>query len=337
MRDERIDMLRFIGLAMIILAHVNPPSWLFQIRNFDVPLMVLVSGVAFGLSYKGELYGAYVWKRIKRLVFPAWIFLSIYFLLMFIPAFPKDLPSVDKILGSYFLLHGIGYVWIIRIFLFVALLAPLIIRLNQKHTSNNIFFSFLFLIYMVYEMAVVLATPYLQSATGKLIESIVLYTIPYVILFAIGLRMLSLTDKYVMVAGAAMWLIFFVTCIGFYAVNGKLVYTQSFKYPPQAYYLLYALAVSFTLWFVVEKILPLLKKVPLYAVVEFIAKNSLWVYLWHIPFAEILKMEFYVKYPLVFLLASVITFLQVWAVNNILIPKTKSKNAQKNIYMLLSG
>ncbi len=47
MRDTRIDFLRFVGLIMIIFAHVNPPAVLFQLRNFDVPLMVLISGVSF--------------------------------------------------------------------------------------------------------------------------------------------------------------------------------------------------------------------------------------------------------------------------------------------------
>ena len=51
MRDNRIDILRTTGLAMIILAHVYPPPLLFHLRNFDVPLMVLLSGMSFVLSY----------------------------------------------------------------------------------------------------------------------------------------------------------------------------------------------------------------------------------------------------------------------------------------------
>ena len=78
MRDRRVDILRFIGLAMIILAHVSPPPFLFQLRNFDVPLMVLLSAISYGLSYKPtETYPMYFWKRIKRLVFPVWLFLTL--------------------------------------------------------------------------------------------------------------------------------------------------------------------------------------------------------------------------------------------------------------------
>lgn len=38
MREERIDILRFVGISLIILAHVGAPSWINQFRCFDVPL-----------------------------------------------------------------------------------------------------------------------------------------------------------------------------------------------------------------------------------------------------------------------------------------------------------
>lgn len=51
MRDEKVDSPRFVGLAMVVLAHVGPPEWLFQLRNFDVLLMVLLSGISFILKF----------------------------------------------------------------------------------------------------------------------------------------------------------------------------------------------------------------------------------------------------------------------------------------------
>lgn len=50
-RDLYIDFLRFIGISLIILAHVEAPSGITQFRSFDVPLMVFVSGLSF--STKG--------------------------------------------------------------------------------------------------------------------------------------------------------------------------------------------------------------------------------------------------------------------------------------------
>lgn len=79
-----LDLLRVLGLLCIILAHVSPPNIIFQIRNFDVPFMVMISGILFNLTNieKDDKVNImeYVKKRFVRLVIPVWIFLSILFL-----------------------------------------------------------------------------------------------------------------------------------------------------------------------------------------------------------------------------------------------------------------
>lgn len=117
MRDFKIDILRFIGLFLIILAHTNVPSIIFQLRNFDVPMMVLISGIVFSLSYRAtQNYPEYLWKRVKRLVLPVWIFLSLFFVFLFV--FKNNDPrlNIETVLNSYLFINGIGYVWIIRVF-----------------------------------------------------------------------------------------------------------------------------------------------------------------------------------------------------------------------------
>ncbi len=42
-RNVVVDLMRFLGIALIILAHVEPPNIIFQARTFDVPMMVFVS------------------------------------------------------------------------------------------------------------------------------------------------------------------------------------------------------------------------------------------------------------------------------------------------------
>lgn len=121
MGNEKIDLLRFIGLAMIIFAHVNPPSILLQLRTFDVPLMIIVSAMSFSLGYKDEPYIQYLWKRIKRLVFHVWIFLTGYFLTILIFSPSAKVLNFKTLFDSYFFFGGIGYVWIIRIFILLAL------------------------------------------------------------------------------------------------------------------------------------------------------------------------------------------------------------------------
>ena len=121
-RDKSIDVLRTIALIGIFFAHVQSPGWLLQLRSFDVPMMSLLMGASFYLSNhnKEVKYGDYVKKRIKRLVYPTWIFLTIFFALIIAVSIVlgREYPfSIGKIIRSYLLLDGIGYVWIVGVFL----------------------------------------------------------------------------------------------------------------------------------------------------------------------------------------------------------------------------
>ena len=63
-----IDILNFIGIICIIIAHTNPPKILFQIRNFDVILMCIISIFLFFNSNKKEKYISYIKKDINKKV-----------------------------------------------------------------------------------------------------------------------------------------------------------------------------------------------------------------------------------------------------------------------------
>lgn len=105
MRKKNIDILKSIGLICIILAHVNPPKIIFQARNFDVVLMIIISSYLFFCSSSKidsfSAYIQYVWKRIKRLLFPTWIFLTLFFLLNTL--FNIQTLNFKVILSSYLL------------------------------------------------------------------------------------------------------------------------------------------------------------------------------------------------------------------------------------------
>lgn len=146
MRDLRIDFLRFFGLSLIILAHVSPPPVIFQMRNFDVPLMVILSGMSFAVAGMKGSYLDYVMSRFRRLVIPVWVFLSIFFSVMFFLGFKHELSTV---LLSFGLISGIGYVWIIRIFFIMALLAPILAKLDGSIRSNNQFLVVVLLLFVV--------------------------------------------------------------------------------------------------------------------------------------------------------------------------------------------
>jgi fucose 4-O-acetylase-like acetyltransferase len=336
-RDDRIDILRFIGLSMIILAHVDPPGLLFQLRNFDVPLMILISAMSFGLSYKtNEPYSSYVWKRIKRLVFPVWVFLSVYFLIIYIFNPGSDELDFTTILTSYALLEGIGYVWIIRVFLLVALISPLLFTWHQHTPRNSQYFMILALSFLAYELLRYFSLPYIQSGAGELASSVALYLVPYGIIFAIGLRMIQLNKNQLYAIAFSSLAIFIVAGLWLWFLNNEFIPTQSLKYPPSIYYFSYAVFISSLLWIhsgFIDQSIETLKLKPL---VLFIARNSIWVYLWHIPLIKTIQTHFFLKFLIAFSVAVTLTYVQIWMIDHLL-KHIKSEQLRKNIKMVFTG
>ncbi|WP_325239813.1 acyltransferase [Methylophilus sp.] len=337
MRNERIDIVRFIGLSMIIFAHVDPPRILFQLRNFDVPLMILVSAMSFSLSYKThESYSSYVWKRVKRLVFPVWIFLSFYFLALFVlDPVNKELQATT-VLTSYTLLEGIGYVWVIRVFLLVALISPFIFAWHQNTASESKYFGALGGSLLLYEIVRYFSMPYIWQGAGEIAAAVLLYVIPYGLLFAIGLRMANATrSQLYAIAGISLG-IFTFAGTGLFLFNGEFIPTQSLKYPPSIYYFSYALFISSLLWIYSERIEYFLEQINIKNVVLFIASNSIWIYLWHIPFIKHIHTHYVFKFFIVFTSAVVVTYVQISLVSRLLkhIDRVALK---KNIKILFTG
>jgi peptidoglycan/LPS O-acetylase OafA/YrhL len=337
-RDERIDLLRFIGLMMVMLAHVYPPAWLSQLRNFDVPLMVLVSALSFGASYKAESYGSYVWARVKRLVFPVWLFLTLLFTLEWLTGFPQQLPSFEKILRTYELLDGIGYVWVIRVFLLVALVAPFIWRFHLRHPGNSSYFYWLLLGYVTYEMAVAYGMSNAQGELKLLLRDWLFYLWPYALVFAFGLKVpvMSRAQGWLFTAGFAL---LFVLLAGYFALQqGQWLPSQKFKYPPQHYYLAYALFVGLLLWQLAPWLLQWCRRLLLIRFVLFAGANSIWIYLWHIFAVQWLHpLSWASEYLLVCLIACVFTWLQVSLVQRYLLAKVQNPRHKKNLRALLTG
>jgi fucose 4-O-acetylase-like acetyltransferase len=336
MRDNRIDILRFIGLAMIMLAHVHPPSILFHLRNFDVPLMVLVSGMSFGLSYKaGASYMLYVWKRIKRLVFPVWFFLSGYYTVKYLLS-SGGAPELYTVFEAYLFIGG-DYLWIIRVFLLVALVAPAI-YLYDRHASSTVgYFFTLAALFSGYEVLRFVSQPYVQSGIGHSLSLVFHYIIPYSILFALGLRIPSLTQAQIGRIIFTSIALFILIGLGMLLSLGTILPTQQFKYPPSIYYFSYAIVVSLMLWLLGEKIESVLNHLGLLGPVLFVGKNSIWIYLWHIPLVELVHTNFVLKYIIVFSISAILTWIQVWIVDRVITRHISDPVKNKNIRMLLTG
>jgi fucose 4-O-acetylase-like acetyltransferase len=299
-RDFQLDLLRALAIAEVVLAHAALPPWLAQSRNFGVPLLILISGMAFAARYRGETPGlAYVARRIWRVLAPTWLFLTFFFLFAAIvldlagAAYPY---SASTIAHSYDLSTGIGYVWVIRVNILVAFLTPFIAFASNRTPRAGLFIAG--------SIAVLIVFALLQSAFGERLAALgsgplwrlicrdVPYLVPYAVIFAIGLRVeeigrrgqIGLALGFGAVAAALAWLL--------YKETGHLVPTQDFKYPPRLYYVAYAMFVSLLLIAGKDRLAAL---VPgrLRGTVTIVGSNTLWIYLWHILVIELLVEPFF--------------------------------------------
>jgi len=284
-RNLNYDLIRLLGLLIIMVAHSSPPEWLFQLRNFGTPLLVVGSALTYALIYTSRRLDAkkFFSKRMARLVLPAWIFLSFFFVFFYF-AFEflgKEYPfSLNKILSSYAFLGGIGYVWVFKIYIILALITPIAINLNRRVKSNSYYFLALILSYISYEIAVNVTTPLLHGITGKIFNQIFFIIIPYSILYFYGFRLAQLKAGNIMITAIISLIIFCALMVLKYIDLGEFVPTENYKYPPTLYYFSYAFFAINVIYLLVSRISissPIIKQV-----IIWLSSNSLWIYLWHI-------------------------------------------------------
>lgn len=317
-RDVRIDILRCIAIVAIILAHSEPSGLLFQLRNFDVILMVLLLGTSFYLSNKdkkkGISYMVYLGKRFKRLIVPTWIFLTVFFVLFYIVSLINESNyyfNFKEIFMSYSMFdEGIGYVWIMRVFFLIALISPMLFKLNQRIESNKKYFLFLSAVYLVYVILQSIAFVF-HGSLALFFKNFVLYGIGYGLVAAFGMR-LKLLSKKELYAWTGAFFVIFLFFSWYYNFNS----TQHYKYPPQLYYISYGMFVSLFLYiaFFIKPIQSFFNN----KFIMFIARNSIWLYFWHIIFIYLLKFfgeelsifanNFVTRFTFIFICALTVTY-----------------------------
>ena len=286
-RDLNIDVLRALGLLLIILAHVHSPLSLHQFRSFDVPMMMFVSGLAMAVHPQSAIGGwIWLWKRVKRLVFPVWIFLVLYFAFLFLAhkVVAFHLPTVQKMVESFLLLDGIGYVWVIRVFLILAVLTPLLCTCYRKYVGSTMKLLLLFILWGGIQSILCYFDQYMMNVSLflKLIYEQYLLYVAYAIPFLLGLH-LGLQKQ-------RSWRLFL--CLSFIAVIFLFLYifqhglpitiSPDYKYPPQSYYLVWGCFMSVVCWLIVRKMGRILQN----CFFIFVGQNTIWIYLWHIPLVQ---------------------------------------------------
>lgn len=312
-RNKTIDLLRAGGVLSIIIAHVSSPTWLVNLRCFDVVMLVILSGMSFRISSERSKasYGKYLGKRIKKLLLPTWGILTLIFGVTFLTTHSFEPYGLIKILQSFLLYDGIGYVWFVRVTLMLALVSPLILMISNKCRVKRYGFWAISAVWLgMYTIAVYFYKANILSYWLNLwFYLIVIYLLGYGWFYFVGVhyKALSNIDKKVM-AGICV-LVFGVTTF----VLG--IYPSSDKYPPGANYIAYGILAFCILFELCAKLrINICPKC-----VQFISKNSFSIYLVHIVpvtflkysnslFANIVKKNFVIEYCFVIIITmSVIT------------------------------
>lgn len=276
-----IDYLKAIGLLCVVLAHVKPPEIIYQIRIFDVPLLIVLSGYLSRISDKtfgtiSEVVG-YYFKRFKRLIVPAWLFLILYFAYQFSRG---EIYGKGYYLKSFFLTsYGYGYVWIVLVFSIIAACVPLF----QKIKDKKVTWIVLLLLYSIYE---VLCAKNI-GVSNMIYSTIVNNAIPYSCIAFLGFKYIDLTKKSKIVIILSSLAIFIASELFYYLHNGQLATISDFKYPARIFYLSYGIVISFSLLYLFEYVLNKHEH-GLDCIFSWISRHSYQLYWFHISVIVIL-------------------------------------------------
>lgn len=181
----------------------------------------------------------------------------------------------STVVGSYLLLNGpsIGFVWIMRVFLMMAILIPLL----HKFLKNRgfIFTSSVIVLILILQQVLILGVSYIDNkVVGFILDETLLYAVGYSIIAILGLKITSFTTRqlfyFIVICAISLTIIIGINNWGFDP--------QTYKYPPHSQYLVYGIFMSSFLWL----LKPILCSLGCSDIYTYLSNNSMWIYLWHI-------------------------------------------------------
>ena len=324
-RDISIDLLRTIGILFIFLAHVDAPFVIKQVIKFNVILLVVISGYVYR---EVKDYKKYIYKRIERLALPTWLFLTFFFLGLFLVEKILKIKvgglNIDTIISSYTFWWGIGFVWIIRIYLGVAILGPIFLK-------RKLSFSYLILFYFILEFFIaIILKKYNNENFDRIIE-----ILPYTLIFCYGNLLkkgLIPIKKVTFVLG-----IFILVFI----MQKYNIDMGEFKSPPRLIYIWWGLFVFNILFLLKDKLIELInKKIILKKIIQYIGESTMWFYLIHIGTYYILffiKKSILIDWRIEYLVLILLSFI-ILVIKDMLIKKIEKLLKNRNIVLeMLKG
>jgi hypothetical protein len=241
-RDIAVDYLRSISILVMMVLHINPyfprlpfTSWFVNYGQWVVPAFILCS-LAVGSTkdvVNLRTYLSYLWRRLKRLLIPYYMWLITY-LALFVVLGHKHL-TLQSILPNIFFIGGIDFNWLILLFIYITVALPFLEILVDKSerwslvfitvcATVSIFFvwdrSYLWSNYRFYMLI-----PWWGVTTGLLLL----------------LKWMRKRDYTKIITFSTIHLIIFFLTLFYFYIHKISLNSFNHKYPPDMYYFSYCL------------------------------------------------------------------------------------------------
>jgi fucose 4-O-acetylase-like acetyltransferase len=285
---------------------------------------------------------SYVLSRVKRLLFPLWCFLTLFFLLVYLFGAQNILNiNLSKIFYSYAMLGGIGYVWVIRIFLMIAILSPLYVGVSKHLNDGRVIFCS-YAVILISSLLVVWVKEYTHGVVFFTFTEVIIPAISYGVLFIIGCRFnnFSINHKVIFFMLGVLSIVL-IEIFSMYSY-GELLFPQQYKYPPSYLYVFYAFALIPVFYLLSNCLVSKFERnVRAKAILVFISSNTIWIYFLHIPVVEFFRIshvldEYYIKWVLAFLIPCLLYTLQ-YKLIALLAIKIKNKSTAQILKRTFTG
>jgi fucose 4-O-acetylase-like acetyltransferase len=311
-RLPEIDDLRGISIIVMILIHTNAyllgDKWAYNTREISQFAVVAFLFCSAYLSLLKPYPSAqelipYLWKRLKRLAVPYYIFFTIYILFSMF-ALGKHF-SQQYIVSSYLLTGGIDFNWLVLLFVELMIITPLIQFLYSKYKAGLYIYTFIAFVSSVLFLKYT-PLPYYRAIMWLPWSLVVVYTLYFEKLWSNKKIFFGITLLFGLIFIATQQLILLPLHHSF------SMYAN--KYPPNLYHISYSLFAINIIYYMSKKQFfasPLVQEV-----IHFFSINSYPIFFIHVIVIDaVWKWIHPTKWVLFFLIVTYISALVQIATN----------------------
>lgn len=312
-RNIVIDYLRALGIILVILAHVNPPSIINNIRTFDVVMLVFLSGMCINSNDSYE-FKRNLLNRIYKVVLPSWMVVVTICTLIYLGSIIFKSFSIkwSYFFNSFFFIdtNSIGFVWISKVFFFIALMIPVLKYGNRLIKSDEALYLLGYCVLFVASCCIEMVE------YNILLNEYIVYLIQYSIIAMFGLRFSTNINNRGYYFPKNLFIIsltIFICCQIYY----NSLFPSTYKYPPHIFWLSYGVILTIFVYHITNKIIEYTNKSS-NNLLLWVSRNSFKIYISHIYciwtsffLEKVIKFHFpwIMKYFVILAMSSVITYL----------------------------